>query len=75
MLSAYKDEGIIIENSMPFYDDKYVFDPIVVNNYDKSFFQAFLVYQMYRLYSVVIKFFNDKLYFIIDQNSIIKIIS
>lgn len=23
--SAYKDEGIIIENNMPFYDDKYVF--------------------------------------------------
>ena len=23
--SAYKDEGIIIENNMPFYDDSYVF--------------------------------------------------
>lgn len=23
--SAYKDEGIVIENNMPFYDDKYVF--------------------------------------------------
>ncbi len=23
--SAYKDEGIVIENNMPFYDDKYIF--------------------------------------------------
>ena len=44
---------------------------ITVNNYNKSFNQTFLVGQSYRLYFVRSKFYNENLYFIMDDRTVI----
>jgi hypothetical protein len=47
---------------------------ITINNYNKDYFQKFLVGKSYRFFFLRSKFFNNNLYFIMDSTTVIQII-